>query len=74
MAYMWYQGHTFASKLFTFHILDPGGVHQLGIGGHHIVAPLPIQQGAARGHRLRQGQIVKAYAEDFRSQGTCLQY
>ncbi len=25
MAYMWYQGHTFASKLFTFHILDRVG-------------------------------------------------
>lgn len=25
MAYMWYQGHTFESKLFTFHILDRVG-------------------------------------------------
>ena len=25
MAYMWYQGHTFASKLFTFNILDRVG-------------------------------------------------
>ena len=25
MAYMWYQGHTFASKLFTIHILDRVG-------------------------------------------------
>ena len=25
MAYMWYQGHTFESKRFTFHILDRVG-------------------------------------------------
>jgi 2-dehydro-3-deoxygluconokinase len=25
MAYMWYQGHTFESKLFSFHILDRVG-------------------------------------------------
>ena len=25
MAYMWYQGHTFESRLFTFHILDRVG-------------------------------------------------
>ena len=40
----------------------PADLHDLRIGGHHIVAPRFLQQCRSAGHGFRHGQIIKTNA------------